>query len=507
MKTKITKRYLKTSWLAHNKKKNDLAWGHYKQIEEGATKLTMMCFYCDNQVKGGGINRFKAHLTRQKGKVEVCKKVLLEFSIPIINQIIENCDKAIAKWIMDVLVPFNAILGLQAPIELTSVNLAYYQSMIDAISSMSPGYKAPNFYRIRGPFVKYLFKEMMLYVGAENVHIMIDNATNYVAAGRLLEKEFPELYWPPCVAYYINLMLQDFGKFEEYVYNYCYALFLMRQHIGGRDILRPAPTQFATNFIVLQSILAQKDALKAMAKKFMEQILDFGFWKQCADIVKLTEPLVCVIRIVDSEHKPTIGFLYQAMYKAREEMLRRRWDSQLHKDLYATGYWLNLPFRFNAEEFENHKDTQFGILELIGRYTLGDLENKLEHQKLNDLVYVRYNLRLLDKQQNYDPINLETLDDHSNWVLEESPLFLTCKEVEALRNDLANMFIQSTSYDIDMYHLYKLNLDEDEDDDVSQPPNNTMKDVNPNESNIGEESHSFDGETLPKVDPTLTPWI
>jgi len=55
----------------------------------------------------------------------------------------------------------------------------------------------------------------------------------------------------------------------------------------------------------------------------MEQILDFGFWKQCADIVKLTEPLVCVIRIVDSEHKPTIGFLYQAMYKAREEMLRR----------------------------------------------------------------------------------------------------------------------------------------------------------------------------------------
>ena len=45
----------------------------------------MMCFYCDNQVKGGGINRFKAHLTRQKGKVEVCKKVLLEFSITIIN--------------------------------------------------------------------------------------------------------------------------------------------------------------------------------------------------------------------------------------------------------------------------------------------------------------------------------------------------------------------------------------------------------------------------------------
>ena len=55
------------------------------------------------------------------------------------------------------------------------------------------------------------------------------------------------------------------------------------------------------------------------------------------------------------------------------------------------------------------------------------------------------------RQQNYDPINLEILDDHSNWMLEESPLFLTHEEVEALRNDLANMFIQSTLDDIGMF--------------------------------------------------------
>ena len=42
---------------------------------------------------------------------------------------------------------------------------------------------------------------------------------------------------------------------------------------------------------------------------------------------------------------------------------------------------------------------------------------------------------------------------------------------------------------------------------MPQPPENTMEDVNPNESNIGEESHSFDEEGFPKVDPTLTPWM
>ena len=57
---------------------------------------------------------------------------------------------------------------------------------------------------------------MVLYVGAKNVvHIVTDNAANYVAAGRLLEKEFPKIYWSPCAVHYMNLMLQDFGKFEE----------------------------------------------------------------------------------------------------------------------------------------------------------------------------------------------------------------------------------------------------------------------------------------------------
>jgi hypothetical protein len=54
------------------------------------------------------------------------------------------------------------------------------------------------------------------------------------------------------------------------------------------------------------------------------------------------------------------------------------------------------------------------------------------------------------KKQKYDPINFETLGDHSDWVLEDSPPFLTIEEVEALRNDLASMTIQPISNDIGM---------------------------------------------------------
>ncbi|XP_061341822.1 uncharacterized protein LOC133288137 [Gastrolobium bilobum] len=215
-------------------------------------------------------------------------------------------------------------------------------------------------------------------------------------------------------------MFQDTGKLDDvieavehaakitkYVYNHCHLLYLMIKFTGGKEILRPDPTRFATNFIALQSILAQKDALREMvtsrdwissayskdvkAKKFVEQVLDSKFWKQCADIVKLTEPLVRVLRIVDSEDKPAMGFLYQAIIKAREEMVRRfqrnkkkvepylkildtRWDSQLRKNLHAAGYWLNPGCHFNIDEFEKYELTTSGLLDVIERYSFGNSE-------------------------------------------------------------------------------------------------------------------------------------
>ena len=63
------------------------------------------------------------------------------------------------------------------------------------------------------------------------------------------------------------------------------------------------------------------------------------------------------------------------------EVLDRHCDSQLCKDLYAAGYWLNPACRLNAKEFKKHWNTQSGILELIDRYTHGDLELQ---DKLNE---------------------------------------------------------------------------------------------------------------------------
>jgi hypothetical protein len=50
-------------------------------------------------------------------------------------------------------------------------------------------------------------------IGVHNVvQIITDNAANYVAAGRLLMERNRSLFWTPCAAHCIDLMLEDMGK-------------------------------------------------------------------------------------------------------------------------------------------------------------------------------------------------------------------------------------------------------------------------------------------------------
>ena len=58
-----------------------------------------------------------------------------------------------------------------------------------------------------------LFDEVIEWVGPlDVVHIVIDNATNYVAVGRLISQKHKHINWSPCAAHYLNLIFKDIGK-------------------------------------------------------------------------------------------------------------------------------------------------------------------------------------------------------------------------------------------------------------------------------------------------------
>ena len=43
------------------------------------------------------------------------------------------------------------------------------------------------------------------------VHLVTDNASNYVFVGKLLCKKYKTISWSPCAAHCLNLVLQDIG--------------------------------------------------------------------------------------------------------------------------------------------------------------------------------------------------------------------------------------------------------------------------------------------------------
>ncbi|CAM8892599.1 unnamed protein product [Rhodiola kirilowii] len=182
-----------------------------------------------------------------------------------------------------------------------------------------------------------LLDNMVEEIGEENViQIVTDNASNYVKAGKLLMAKRASLYWTPCAAHCIDLMLEDIGKLPTitnalkkcmfmngYIYSHIPLVNMMRRFTNQRNLPRPAITRFATSFITLSQFYKQKNNLRKMVtseewndskwskevggKKVATFILQETFWKDVHNALKLGSPLIEVLRRVDGERKPPIG--------------------------------------------------------------------------------------------------------------------------------------------------------------------------------------------------------
>ncbi|XP_075645545.1 uncharacterized protein LOC142616613 [Castanea sativa] len=185
-----------------------------------------------------------------------------------------------------------------------------------------------------------LFDKIVQEVGVEHiVQFITDNDSAYKSA----RKKLMQKYWSPCATHCIDLMLEKIS-----------------------DV---AITRFATEFLSLQCLTKFKKELRqmftcdqwvesryardVMGKEVATIVLeDNEFWLQCQQIVKVSEPLVRVLRLADGDEKPLMGYLYEAMDKAKENIKVRsknkisayipftsvidaRWDKQLYSPLHV----------------------------------------------------------------------------------------------------------------------------------------------------------------------------
>lgn len=95
-------------------------------------------------------------------------------------------------------------------------------------------------------------------------------------------------------------------------------------------------------------------------------VLNKFFWKDVLNCLRGAFPLVKVLRMVDSEEKAYMGYIYEEMGRAKEKIrtnfngaarsynslwkiIDDRWDRQLHRPLHAAGLFLNPMLRFAPE--------------------------------------------------------------------------------------------------------------------------------------------------------------
>lgn len=61
---------------------------------------------------------------------------------------------------------------------------------------------------------------------------------------------------------------------------------------------------------------------EAGARKLKQYILQDSFWRNIAYALKISSPLVKVLRMVDGEKKPPMGYIYAAMDRAKDAIAK-----------------------------------------------------------------------------------------------------------------------------------------------------------------------------------------
>eukprot|EP01018_Ginkgo_biloba_P026413 Gb_24593 [translate_table: standard] len=199
-------------------------------------------------------------------------------------------------------------------------------------------------------FIFKILEEAVLEVGEENVvQIVTDSALNCVGAGKMIMARFKTIYWTPCVAHCMDLLLQDLGKLPwvneairrgklivNFVVNHRLTLSIYRKN-ATRELLRPCDTRFATYYITLNRVVEEKASLrliicsneweksplsKTSKGKLMEEIiLSSNFWDSAQTVLNMCEPIVEMLRLVDSD-TPCMGFVYEGMERCKEAIAR-----------------------------------------------------------------------------------------------------------------------------------------------------------------------------------------
>ncbi|KAL1326255.1 hypothetical protein AAHE18_13G215200 [Arachis hypogaea] len=233
-------------------------------------------------------------------------------------------------------------------------------------------------------YMARLFKEAIKEVGVQNVvQIITDNASVCKAAGLLIEQDYDNIFWTPCVVHTLNLALKNIcaaknTEKNEVTYVECHwitevrddavfiKIFIMNHSMRlaifnvfvPLKLLSIAETRFASTIVMLKRFKLIKQALQEMvisqewntyrhddqkkAATVKGFILDDLWWDKIDYIINFTNPIYEVLRICDTD-SPTLHLVYDMwdtmIVKVKEIIYRHEGNRQdEHSSFYEVVY-------------------------------------------------------------------------------------------------------------------------------------------------------------------------
>ncbi|KAH0712354.1 hypothetical protein KY289_008313 [Solanum tuberosum] len=173
-----------------------------------------------------------------------------------------------------------------------------------------------------------LFESTIERIGPGNVvQIVTDNASENVKEGSMMMGAYPQIYWTPCAAHCINLMFGDIFKSKAIVVKLDEKIHQGKKFgVTGQDKICNGLLNFES-YVHTKEKLENFSPLNRMDSK---SICKGNFGE------RICGPLTTVLYLVDGEKKPPMGYIYEAMDRAKETIAR--------------GYVLNPRLFYKAQE-------------------------------------------------------------------------------------------------------------------------------------------------------------
>ncbi|XP_031284773.1 uncharacterized protein LOC116143449 [Pistacia vera] len=182
--------------------------------------------------------------------------------------------------------------------------------------------------RKTGIYLKEIVVSVIESIGQEHVvQFITDNGSNFTSAGDMLIGLYHRMYKTRCAAHGIQLLLKD--TYEEvnwvkvvtdeariivmFMTRYTVLHVAMKEFTKDRQLRQPCATRFASNFLMLQSVLDLENELrlfvassewrgfdycKTESGKRVTEIVQSDFWARGREVIKTIEPLVRVLRLM-----------------------------------------------------------------------------------------------------------------------------------------------------------------------------------------------------------------